>query len=471
MASSELCWIPALDLAGLIRARKVSPVEVIDAVLARIDEVNTAINAFSSVTADEAREAAAVAEVSVMMGEELGPLHGVPVSIKDLVFTRRVTTAAGSRLFAAHVPDEDAVCVERLKAAGAVLIGKTTTPEFGHKAVTESPLHGITRNPWNRELTPGGSSGGAAAAVASGMGPLAVGTDAGGSIRIPAAFCGVYGLKPSFGRVPQFPDWPHWDTLSHTGPITRGVRDAALMLDVISGPDDRDRWSLPADGGGPFLAACDGDLEGLSVAWSPDLAHAIVDPEVARICEAAAARFEALGCHVEVVSPGWENPEEIFRVLAAAELFAAWGDRLVVDGPRMDRSLVALLRFGEKVTASQYLVAVARRRQLWADVQRFLARFDLLITPAVAIPPFATGRAGVNEICGRAVSPLAWIPFTFPFNLTGQPAATVPAGFTAAGLPVGLQIVGRRHADRVVLAASAAYEAAAPWAGYHPADT
>jgi aspartyl-tRNA(Asn)/glutamyl-tRNA(Gln) amidotransferase subunit A len=365
------------------------------------------------------------------------------------------------------VPEEDAVSVERLKGVGAIIIGKTTTPEFGHKAVTESPLFGITRNPWNAALTPGGSSGGAGAAVAAGLGPLAVGTDGGGSIRIPASFCGIYGLKPSFGRVPQNPGFPGWETLSHTGPMTRTVRDAALMLDAIAGPDDRDRHSLP--GGAPsFLAACDGGIAGLSVAWSPDLGYARVDPEVADLCAAAAECFESFGGHVEVVSPYWEDPEETFRITVGAETWSAWGDRVEADGEQMDRSLRALLRFGSQVTAAQYLRAMRRRAEFWTEVQRFLARFDLLITPTVAVPPFEVGRPGLNEVNGQPSSPLGWTPFCFPFNLTGQPAATVPVGFTRAGLPVGLQIVGRRHADHTVLAASAAFEAAQPWADRRP---
>jgi aspartyl-tRNA(Asn)/glutamyl-tRNA(Gln) amidotransferase subunit A len=365
------------------------------------------------------------------------------------------------------VPEEDSVCVERLKGAGAIIVGKTTTPEFGHKAVTDSPLLGITRNPWNPALTPGGSSGGAGAAVAAGLGPLAVGTDGGGSIRIPAAFCGIYGLKPSFGRVPQFPGFPSWETLSHTGPLTRTVRDSALMLDVLAGPDDRDRHSLPA-AGRSYLEACEDGIAGLSVAWSPDLGCARLDPEVAELCAAAAERFESFGGHVEVVSPSWEDPEEIFRVMVGAETWGAWGDRLEADGEKMDRSLRALMKFGAGVTAEQYLRAMRRRHDFWTEVQRFLARFDLLITPTVAVPPFEVGRPGLNEVAGQPSSPLGWTPFCFPFNLTGQPAATVPVGFTSAGLPVGLQIVGRRHADHTVLAASAAFEAAQPWADRRP---
>ncbi len=433
MAADDLIWLPALELAALIRARKVSPVEAVDAALARIERHNPALNAYCTVTAEEARDAAQAAEVSVMIGEELGPLHGVPVSIKDLVFTRRVLTTGGSRLFADHVPEEDAVSVERLKGAGAIILGKTNTPEFGHKGVTDNPLFGITRNPWSPSLTPGGSSGGAAVAAATGMGPLALGTDGGESIRVPAAFCGIYGLKP-----------------------------------VLAGPDDRDRWSLPADSGSPFLAACENGLEGLSVGWSADLGYARVDPEVAELCAEAAERFESLGCHVEVVSPGWDDPEEIFRTIGAAETHAAWGQRLDDAAEQLDRSFVALLKHGRTVTIDQYLAAARRRHELWTDVQRFLARFDLLITPTVAVPPFPVARPAVKEINGEPVSPLGWIPFCFPFNLTGQPAATVPVGFTAAGLPVGLQIVGRRFAERTVLAASAAFEAAHPWAARRP---
>ena len=246
MSTEDLCWLPALELAARIRQRKISPVEVVDAVIARMERVNPKLNAYCTVTAAEARDAAQAAEVSVMTGEELGPLHGVPVSIKDLLFTRRLLTTGGSRLFADHVPEEDAVSVERLKGAGAIILGKTNTPEFGHKGVTDNPLFGITRNPWNPALTPGGSSGGAGAAVAAGMGPLALGTDGGGSIRIPASLCGIYGLKPSFGRVPRGAGFPGLETLSHTGPITRTVRDAALVLDGGLRQPGQERWTAAA---------------------------------------------------------------------------------------------------------------------------------------------------------------------------------------------------------------------------------
>ncbi len=465
--ADELVWRSAVEIAALIRSKQVSPVDVTEAALARLGALNPRLNAFCLVTDDLARRAAREVEIALTKGEPLGPLAGVPVSIKDVIFTRGVRTTGGSRLFAEAVPEEDAVAVGRLKAAGAVVLGKTNTSEFGHKAVTDNPLFGPTRNPWNLDMTPGGSTGGGAAAVASGIGPVAVGTDGGGSLRIPAAFCGVYGLKPSWGRVPQYPTFPGWDLVSCTGPITRTVRDAALTLDVIAGGDDRDRHSLPAERGS-YLEACDESIKGLHVAWTPGLGDSSLDPRVQALCENAAGEFEALGCHVEVVNPGWEDVQDTFSTLIAAQFYAAWSDQLPDSEALMDRTLVKFVRRGGGVSARDYLLARDRVAAFWQEVQTFLARFDLLLTPTVAVPPFPIGEAPPREIAGQPVSVLGWMPFTFPFNLTGQPAASVPAGFTDDGLPVGLQIVGRRHADRTVLAASAAYEAACPWAERRP---
>jgi Asp-tRNA(Asn)/Glu-tRNA(Gln) amidotransferase A subunit family amidase len=460
-------WWSALEVGDLIRAKKLSPVEVTDAVLARIQSLDPKLNAFCLLAAEPARAAAREAEIAVMKGEPLGLLHGLPVSVKDVLFTRGLTTTGGSRLFADHVPEEDAIAVGRLKAAGAVVLGKTNTSEFGHKAITENPLFGVTRNPWNLALTPGGSSGGAAAAVAAGLGPLALGTDGGGSVRIPASFCGVVGLKPSFGRVPHRGGFPGFAHVSHVGPITRNVRDAALMLDAIAGGDDRDRQSLPREAGS-YLEACDGDVKGLHVAWTADLGYARVDPRVAEICGDAAAEFESLGCHVEVVNPGWEDPEEWFGTIVAAQFYAAWSDRLPEAESQMDPTLVKFIRRGGTVTAREYVLALERVEAYWREAQAFLERFDLLLMPTVAVPPFAAGAPPPREIAGEPVSVLGWMPFAFPFNLTGQPAASVPAGWTADGLPVGLQIVGRRHADATVLAAAAAFEAARPWSDRRP---
>ena len=467
MSDDDLIWRSALELGDLIRKKELTPVEVTDAALARLEAVNPLLNAFCLVAAARAREQAREAEIAVVKGEPLGPLHGVPISIKDVLATRGLATTGGSRLFADAVPEEDAIPVARLKAAGAVILGKTNTSEFGHKAVTENPLFGVTRNPWNPERTPGGSTGGGGAAVAAGVGPLALGTDGGGSVRIPAAFCGVFGLKPSFGRVPHAGGFPGWAHVSHVGPLARTVRDAAALLDVIAGGDDHDRRSLPREPGS-YLQACDAGVAGLHVAWTPDLGYAAVDPRVRALCETAAAEFESLGCHVEVVSPGWEDPEAWFGTLIAAQFYAAWSDRLPDAEPLMDPTLVTLIRRGGAVPARDYVRAVDRIEAYWAEVRAFLERFDLLLMPTVAVPPFDAGARPPREVDGRSVSVLGWMPFTFPFNLTGQPAASVPAGFTDDGLPVGLQIVGRRHADATVLAAAAAFEAACPWSDRRP---
>jgi aspartyl-tRNA(Asn)/glutamyl-tRNA(Gln) amidotransferase subunit A len=468
MASSELIWRSALEQAALVRSKQASPVELTEALLARIEAINPKLNAFCLVSGDHARRAAREAEIAVMKNEPLGLLHGVPLSIKDVVFTRGLRTTGGSRLFAEAVPEEDAVAVGRLRAAGAVILGKTTTSEFGHKAVTESPLFGVTRNPWNLAMTPGGSSGGGAAAVAAGLGAVAIGTDGGGSVRLPAAFCGLYGIKPSQGRVPQTLGFPGFEGLSCTGPLTRTVRDAALVLDVIAGGDDRDRHSLPREPGS-YVEGCEDDIRGLHVAWTPDLGYARVDPAVQALCENAAAEFENLGCHVEVVNPGWENPETAFSTLVAAQFWAHWSDKLPEEESRLDPTLAKFIRRGESITARDYIRAAEFVRAYWTEAQTFLARFDLLLTPTVAVPPFPAGQSPPREVAGERVSVLGWMPFTYPFNLTGQPAASVPVGMTDDRLPVGLQIVGRRHADRVVLAASAAYEAACPWSDLRPA--
>lgn len=460
-------WLPALELAAAIRAKRISPVEVAELTLARIEALNPRLNAFCLVARDLALRDAREAEIAVAKGEPVGPLHGVPVSLKDVIFTRGLRTTGGSRLFAEAVPEEDAIAVGRLRAAGAVILGKTNTSEMGHKAVTDNPLFGVTRNPWNLTMTPGGSSGGAAAAVASGLGPIGLGTDGGGSLRIPAAFCGVYGFKPSWGRVPQHPSFPGWEHVGVTGPITRTVRDAGLTLDVIAGADDRDRHSLPREGGS-YVAACDDDIKGLHVAWTPDLGYATVDPAVQALCESAAAEFEGLGCHVEVVSPGWEDCEEIFSTIVAAQFYAHWSDHLPAQEADLDPTLVKFIRKGGAVTARDYVLAMERARAYWHEAQTFLSRFDLLLTPTTAVPPFPVGQSPPREVAGQDVSVLGWMPFTFPFNLTGQPAASVPVGVTDDGLPIGLQVVGRRNADRTVLAASAAYEAACPWSERRP---
>jgi aspartyl-tRNA(Asn)/glutamyl-tRNA(Gln) amidotransferase subunit A len=465
MLDTDLCYMPAIDLAAAIRMKQVSPVEVVNAVLSRIEQLNPKLNAFCLVTADTARQAAQAAEHAVMRGDTLGPLHGVPVSIKDLVITKGVRTMRGSKLYEHDVPTEDAPVVERLKAAGAIMLGKTTTPEFGFKGVTDSPVTGISRNPWNLDRTPGGSSGGAGAAVATGMGPLAIGTDGGGSIRIPSSFCGIYGLKPHVGRVPVYPASATGD-LSHAGPMTRTVRDAALMLNAIAGADDRDRISLPTSHP-DYLKALEGDIRGLRVAWSADLGFAIVDPQVRQITAEAVKAFAGLGCHVEDTNPGFDHPGELFQHFFYVNIGAMLQDYPGYES-QIDPQLLANIAEVKGISGQDYARSILRRGAIFEKIRRLFATYDVLLCPTVAVPPFEVGIEGPTQIAGRSVDRRAWIAMTPLFNLTGQPAATVPCGFTSDGLPIGLQIVGRRFDEATVLRASAAFEAVRPWANKRP---
>jgi aspartyl-tRNA(Asn)/glutamyl-tRNA(Gln) amidotransferase subunit A len=464
MQLDELAFMPAADLAEAIQKKQVSPVEVVEAVLGRIERVNPRLNAYCTVTAEAARADARAAEAAVLRGDRVGPLHGVPYSVKDLVITRGVRTAFGSRIYEHNIPDEDAPVVERLRAAGAILVGKTTTPEFGWKGTTDSPLTGISRNPWDLTKSPGGSSGGAAAAVAAGLGPLAVGTDGGGSIRIPGSFCGVFGLKPTCGLVPVYPV-PTTGTLSHVGPMTRTIRDAALMLAIMAGPDDRDPLSFPATGS-DFVHELETGVRDLRVAWSPTFGYAQVAPDVRRVTEAAALRFQELGCRVELVERIFEDPDPIWAPLFYAGVAARLQDALPAWRDRIDPGLLEVIEEGKRLSAMAFKKAEFSRAAFYQDVRKLLLKYDLLLSPTLAAVPFAAGMERPLESPGR--SRLSWVAFTYPFNLTGQPAATVPCGFTADGLPVGLQIVGARLQDALVLRAAAAFEAAAPWAAKRP---
>jgi len=464
MQLEELAFMPATDVAEAIRKKRVSPVEAVEAALSRIERVNPRLNAYCTVTAEAARADARAAEAAVLRGDRLGPLHGVPYSVKDLVITRGVRTAFGSRIYEHNIPEEDAPVVERLRAAGGILVGKTTTPEFGWKGTTDSPLTGISRNPWDLTKSPGGSSGGAAAAVAAGLGPLAVGTDGGGSIRIPGSFCGVFGLKPTCGLVPVYPV-PTTGTLSHVGPMTRTVRDAALMLAIMAGPDDRDPLSFPATGS-DFVHEVETGVRDLRVAWSPTFGYAQVAPDVRRVTEAAALRFQELGCRVELVERIFEDPDPIWAPLFYAGVAARLQDALPAWRDRIDPGLLEVIEEGKRLSAMAFKKAEFSRAAFYQDVRKLLLKYDLLLSPTLAAVPFAAGMERPLESPGR--SRLSWVAFTYPFNLTGQPAATVPCGFTADGLPVGLQIVGARLQDALVLRAAAAFEAAVPWAASRP---
>ena len=473
--ANEICRMDAVHLAGEIRARNLSPVEVVDAVLDRMDRLEPVLHAFCTPTPEAARADAERIEADLAAGRDAGPLAGVPVGIKDLVATKGVPTVMGSWAYRDFVPDEDDVVVERLKDAGAIVLGKTNVPEFGYSGVGHNPVFETTVNPWNTERTSGGSSAGSGAAVAAGMGPFAIGSDGGGSVRIPSSFCGLVGVKASWGRVPlypgvkdeRYPGVSSWESLEHIGPMSRTVADSALMLSVIAGPDDRDRNTLPAPDF-DWMRALEGDVKGLRVAYSADWGYAAVDPRVREVVGRAAEVFARdLGCEVEEADPGWENPYEAFWGVVINETDLVGMRRLADElGDRMTPHLREVLQ--QEWTAEQLTSAVVARKGVYNRMWRFMRTYDLLLTPTLAVPPFELGIQGPTVIDGREVDQFEWLAFTFPMNLTGNPAATVPAGFTDDGLPIGLQIIGRHLDDPTVLRAAAAFERAAPWADRWP---
>ncbi len=455
--------LSAAELLALYRSGQLSPVDVTSELLARIDRLNPALNAFCVVDHEAALADARASEARWQRhrheGAPVGQLDGVPVSIKDLILTRGWPTLRGSRTIDPAQPwDVDAPVTARLREAGAVLLGKTTTPEFGCKAETNSPLHGITRNPWKLSCTPGGSSGGAASAVAAGLGPLAVGTDGAGSVRIPAAFCGNVGMKPSFGRVPAYPLSP-FGTVAHLGPHTMSVTDCALMLNVMKQPDARDWHALPPDPADYTIGLNDG-IRGLRIAYSPTLGHAKVHPEVAQAVERAVRSLEVQGARVEQVDPGFEDPIEISTGLWFAVAFQLWSSLTPAQQALADPDFAAEAALGGALDATALHQLNQRRGALGSLMRQFMQRYDLLVTPTVAIPAFDARPAGQASMSAEAL--LGWTPFSYPFNLTQQPAMTIPCGLTSDGLPIGLQFVGPMFGDALVLRAARAYEALHP---------
>jgi amidase len=470
MPKRDLCFTPATELVRLYRAKKVSPLEVMQAVFARIDQVNPKVNAYVTLARESALHAARAATHALGRGAKLPPLHGVPVSIKDLTPTKGIRTTWGSKIFAQHVPEEDALIVERLKAAGAILVGKTNTPEFGAGANTFNAVFGATRNPWNLALTCGGSSGGAAVALATGMGPIAVGSDLGGSLRIPAAFCGVVGFRTTPGLVPVYPRELAWDSLSVTGPMARTVADTALMLSVVAGPDDRAPLSYAVDTREFLRAVRAPTVKGWRVAWTPDLCGLIpVDAEVVKVAEGATSIFRSMGAKVEAASPGFSELNDIVLATRGLSMVAHHADKLARWKDEMQKGLVWNIEQGLRLTSQQIGRGEKLRTELWHRVRTFMETRDLLILPTVAVPPFPVEQPYPTEIHGKALDNYTqWFFLTYGITMTGLPAISIPCGFTKAGLPVGLQIVGRRKQEAAVLAAAAAFEAAAPWAHRRP---
>ena len=443
----------AAELTHAYRTKALSPVEATRSILSRIEALNGALNAYCRLDAEGALDAARASEARWVRGEPQGLLDGVPVSIKDVLLTRGMPTLHGSRTVSADQPwTDDAPATARLREHGAVILGKTTTPELGHKFVTDSPLTGITRNPWNLERSPGGSSGGAAAAVAAGLGPLAVGTDGGGSIRIPATWSGVVGHKPTAGRVPTWPP-SRWGALSHVGPMARSVGDAALLLTVLAGADRRDAASLPPDGRDYRIGLEDG-VAGLRVAYSPDLGLAEVDPEIATSVEEAARTLERLGARLTTIGPpGIEAIVPTHRTCYMA-IFAQFLAGLApAQHDLLDPYLRAGAEAGQKITAAEYHAALLTRQAVAARMEALFTEHDLLVLPGFHVPPPPV--PGLPDgLRGKAPALTCWA------NHTGQPVVSLPCGLTRDRLPIGVQIAGPRFADALVLRAARAYEGA-----------
>ena len=464
MADDELCFIPATRLAGMIAHREISPVDIVTAVLARAERLQPSLNIFAMLRAEQAVDLARAAEAAVMRGDTLGPLHGVPITIKDNVAIGGLPMRNGSLASVDLVPDQDATVTARVKAAGAILIGTTTLPEFAHKVLTDSPLYGVTRNPYDLARTPGGSSGGASAALAAGVAPLAIGTDGGGSIRCPAACTGVAGLKATLGRIPfeQFPD--SLSNFAAVGPMTRVVEDLPLLLSVMSGPQIDDPYSYALDKFTP--KPMKDPARGLRVAWIETFGSVRPKAEVGALTRSAVDMLAAQGAHVEAVStPVFNNVFDTYVVIAttahAARLEAVaaqWGDKITAS---LRQSIARGLRY----SAAEWQRASDRRSVLFRAVQRLFDSYDVIATPTMNAPPVGLDAGGSIESQMYA----EWAGYLYPFNLTGNPALSVPCGFTPSGLPVGLQLVGAWHDEQRLIDVAAVIEHAGGWSNRRPA--
>lgn len=467
----KLAFATASELSALIADKQVSPVELVEMYFNRIDRLDSQLNAYLTLTREDAMQAAQSAEDAVMCGDDLPPLHGVPISIKDLEMTKGVRSTSGSLPFKDRIPDRDSAVVERVKASGAIILGKTNTPEFGHRGTTENLLGDACRNPWNTERTSGGSSGGAGAAIAAGLCAIATGSDGGGSIRIPASFCGIYGIKPTQGRVPRYTGLPGpavANQTSQSGPMSRSVRDSAILLQALAGHDRRDAGSLHQTPG-DYVAALDRNISGLRMGWSADYGYAPVDAEVADVCGTAAQKFAEMDCDVEDSGLALDSPQEAFRVIFNANPYASVGGALLREhSDELTDYFREAMEAAVNLTAADYSQALGTLDLMRAKFDDLFEKYDLLLSPTMAVPAFP-----INEhptiIGGQEVDPFfGYLPFTYPINVIGHPAASVPCGFSADGMPIGLHIVGRKGDEETVIAASAAFERAMPWADRLP---
>ena len=460
MPASEICFSTAVDLVRRIRGRELSACEVMEAHLRQIERLNPELNAIVTLHADRALEGAREADERQARGDALGPLHGLPIAHKDLVTTRGIRTTFGSRLFSNYVPTQDDLIVERLQAAGAVTIGKTNVPEFGAGSQTYNEVFGETRNPYDTSKTCGGSSGGAATALAAGMLPIADGSDMGGSLRNPGNFCNVVGLRPSAGRVPVYPTQLAWSGLTVLGPMARTVGDAALMLSAIAGPDPRSPLSI-AEPGGRFAAPLERDFRGVRIAWSRDLGGLPVDARVTATIDSQRQVFESLGCLIEDAEPDFADADRVFKVLRAWTFSLAFGQAREEILKQLKETVVWNIEQGRRLSAAQVGDAEIRRTRLYHRVREFMRDHEFLILPVNQVPPFDVKQRYVTEIAGQKMETyIDWMKSCYYITVTGHPAISVPCGFTSEGLPVGLQIVGRHQDDFGVLQLAHAFEGA-----------
>lgn len=459
-ATTELCALTARELVWRLHQKQVSAREVMTAHLARIEQVNPTLNAIVTLTPETALADADAADAALMRGQTVGPLHGLPIAHKDLFLTAGIRTTFGSRAFADHVPDDTTLIVERERQAGAITIGKTNTPEFGAGSQTFNEVFGATRNPYDQTKTCGGSSGGAAVALAAGMLPIADGSDIGGSLRNPASFCNVVGFRPSPGRVPRWPNAAPWFSFGVDGPMARTVGDAALLLDAVAGPDNRDPLSLGAPTG-PFLEALDRNFDDVRVAWSPDLGGLPVEPAVTSVFNRGRAVFEALGCITTETHPDLRDADEIFTTWRAWYYELAFGSVLDRHRDLLKDTVIWNIEVGRTLDGPQLADAERKRGALYHRVRRFMARHEFLVLPVSQVVPFDIDQPYVTRINNELLPTyLDWMKSCYQISVTGLPAVSVPCGFTEDGLPVGLQIVGRPHDDLGVLQLAHAFEQA-----------
>ena len=479
MNKEDICYLSAWEMKEKIRTREISSQEITEIIIERIEKINPIINAYCTPTFDLARDTAKKADDAVKKGEKFGLLNGVPVSIKDETETKGIRTTFGSKMFENNKPRKDETVVKRLRDAGVVILGKTNTPAFGYKGETDNLIFGTTKNPWNLERTTGGSSGGAAGAVASGLGPIAIGSDGGGSIRIPSCFCGLFGIKSTFGRVPQntMKLMGYLGTLTHKGPLVRYVKDAALVLDIIAGQDETDRYSVPKPNYS-YLERLNERPTNLKIGYSMDLGFAeAVDPEVENSVMNAIQKFEEFDWSIEQSRIKLSDPESLFLTIWTSGFAYTLGPNLNQWQDKMDPDLVDLIIKGLNYSTKEIKIAEVQREMVYADICRAFRNIDILITPTLACPAFELGKSLVIEeetrktgivIKGKNVTEAGWLPFTYPFNMSGHPAASIPCGWSSDGLPIGMQIVGKRFDELTVLQVSQAFEEIAPWQGKRP---